>query len=93
MQLHIQGQSYQFKALPFGLPTDHTPMDFTVVQKDVKLTKGYKNPPVPGRLVGQSQIPPNLSPAYTDSSSYLSGVRLVSQHREIGTGPQTSLAL
>ena len=35
------------------------------------ITKGYKNPPVPKRLVGQSQIPPNLSPAYTDSSSYV----------------------
>ena len=29
------------------------------------LTKGYKNPPVPRRLVCQIQIPPNLSPAYT----------------------------
>ena len=28
-------------------------------------TKGYKNPPVARRLVGQSQIPPNLSPALT----------------------------
>ena len=29
-------------------------------------TEGYKNPPVPRRLVGESQIPSNSSPAYTD---------------------------
>ena len=31
-------------------------------------TPGYKNPPVPRRLVGESQIPPGLSPAYSDPS-------------------------
>ena len=35
MHFHIQGQSYQFKALPFGLST--APMEFTVVAKEVKL--------------------------------------------------------
>ena len=35
MCFHIQGQSYQFKALPFGLST--APMEFTVVAKEVKL--------------------------------------------------------
>ena len=35
MRFHIQGQSYQFKALPFGLCT--APMEFTVVAKEVKL--------------------------------------------------------
>ena len=33
MRFHIQGQSYQFKALPFGLST----AQFTVVAKEVKL--------------------------------------------------------
>ena len=37
---------------------------------------GYKNPPVPRRLVGQSKIPPNLSPTYTDPSIPLSRVGL-----------------
>ena len=32
---HLQGRSYQFKALPFGLST--APMEFTVVTKEVKL--------------------------------------------------------
>ena len=35
MPFHIQGWSYQFKALPFGLST--APMEFTVVAKEVKL--------------------------------------------------------
>ena len=54
-------------------------------------TKGYKDPPVPRRLVGQSQIPPNLSPAYKDTNIPLSGVRLASKLGEIRTGPQTSI--
>ena len=35
MHFHLQGGSYQFKALPFGLST--APMEFTVVAKEVKL--------------------------------------------------------
>ena len=35
MLFHVQGHSYQFKALPFGLST--APMEFTVVAKEVKL--------------------------------------------------------
>ena len=49
---------------------------------------GYKDPPITRRLVGQSQILPNLSPAYLNSSSYLSGPRLASQLGEIRTSFQ-----
>ena len=35
MRFHLQGRSYQFKALPFALST--APMEFTVVAKEVKL--------------------------------------------------------
>ena len=35
MHFHLQGRSYQFKALPFGLSI--APMEFTVVAKEVKL--------------------------------------------------------
>ena len=31
-------------------------------------TQGFKKPPVPRRLVGESQVPPGLSPTYTGSS-------------------------
>ena len=34
-------------------------------------TEGYKNPPVPRRLVGENHIPPNLSPAYTDLGKHM----------------------
>ena len=56
------------------------------------LIEGYKNPPVPRRLVGESQVPPNLSPAYTDLGSSLSGTRLAGE-REVRTGPKTGLHL
>ena len=79
MRFHVQGCSYQFKALPFGLST--APMEFTVVVRDPSdgFTEGYKNPPVPRRLVGESHIPPNLCPAYTDLGSSLSRTRLAEQ--------------
>ena len=41
--------------------------------------KGYKNPPVPRRLVGQSQIPPNLSATHTNLGSSLSRTGLASE--------------
>ena len=31
-------------------------------------TQGFKNPPVPRRLVGESQIPPGLFPTYTGNN-------------------------
>ena len=34
MRFHMQGKTYQFKALPFGLST--APMEFTVITKEVK---------------------------------------------------------
>ena len=40
LRFHIQGQTYQFKALPFGLST--APMEFTVVAKEVKLMAIHK---------------------------------------------------
>ena len=35
LRFHVQGRTYQFKALPFGLST--APMGFTVLAKEVKL--------------------------------------------------------
>ena len=40
LRLHVQGQTYQFKALPFGLST--APLEFTVVAKEVKLMAIHK---------------------------------------------------
>ena len=35
LRLHVQGKTYQFKALPFGLST--APLEFTVMTKEVNL--------------------------------------------------------
>ena len=40
LRFHVQGQTYQFKALPFGLST--APLEFTVVAKEVKLMAIHK---------------------------------------------------
>ena len=40
LRFHVQGQTYQFKALPFGLST--APLEFTVVAKEVKLMTIHK---------------------------------------------------
>ena len=43
LRFHVQGQSYQFKGIPFGLST--APMDFAMVVREVKLmaqNKGIK---------------------------------------------------
>ena len=47
---------------------------------------GYKDPPVPRRLVGQSQVPPKLSPTHTDLSSSLSRFGLASERGKIRAG-------
>ena len=49
-------------------------------------TLGYKDPQIPRQLIGESQIPPSLSPAYTGSSKNVSGTRLASEFREIRAG-------
>ena len=56
-------------------------------------TQGYKDPPVPRRLVGQSQIPPNLYPTHSNSGQDVPGSGLAGELRKIGTGAQTSFQL
>ena len=53
--------------------------------------QGYKDPPVPRRLVGQSQFPPSLSHTYPNFSPTLSGTRLVGKCGKIRARTQTSL--
>ena len=53
----------------------------------------YKNPPVPRRLIGESHIPSNLSPAYTDVDSSLSGTRLAGEQGKVRAGPKTGFQL
>ena len=56
-------------------------------------TKGYKDPPIPRRLVGESQIPANLSPTYPNPGQDVPEPRLAGKFREIRTGTQTGLRL
>ena len=56
-------------------------------------TPGYKDPPVPRRLVGESQVLSNLSPAHPKLSQNMPGLRLAGEFREIRTGTQTGLRL
>ena len=53
-------------------------------------TQGYKDPPVPRRLVGESQIPPGLSPAYSGTSEVMPRTRLASKLGKIRTGTQVN---
>ena len=81
LRFHVQGQTSQFKALPLvchcsseGGETDGH-------------TQGYKNPPVPRRLVGESQIPPGLSPTDTGPSKDMSRTKVACKFREINWNP------
>ena len=57
------------------------------------LTTGYKNPPVPRRLTGESLYPPHLSPAYSNPGHTLSGARVAGEQGKVRTGTQTGLQL
>ena len=56
-------------------------------------TQGYKDPPVPRRLVGESQIPPGLSPTYSDPSTNVQGSRLDGELGKVRTATQTNLRI
>ena len=53
----------------------------------------YKDPPVPRRLVGESRIPPGLSPAYTGPNKNVPMFRLAGECRKVGAGTQASFQL
>ena len=56
-------------------------------------SQGYKNPPVPRRLVGKSYIPSNLSKTHPDPGQNVPGFGLVGELGKVRTGAQTSLRL
>ena len=55
--------------------------------------QGYKNPPVPRRLVGEGQIPPGLFPTYSGPSKNVPRSRLAGEYRKVRAGAQTSFRL
>ena len=56
-------------------------------------SKGYKDPPIPSRLVGESHIPPGLSPTYTGPGENVPRSRLAGEHRKVGAGTKTNFQL
>ena len=56
-------------------------------------SEGYKDPPVPRRLAGESLYPPYLSQAYSNPGHTLSGTRVAGEQGKVRTGTQTGLQL
>ena len=56
-------------------------------------SKGYKDPPVPRRLAGESLYPRHLSPAYSNPDHTVPGSRVAGEQGKIRTGPTTGLQL
>ena len=56
-------------------------------------SKGYKDPPIPRRLVGENHIPPGLSPTCTGPSTNVPRVRLAGEHRKVGAGTKANFQL
>ena len=56
-------------------------------------TQGYKDPPIPRRLVDESQIPPGLSPPHSRSSENMPRTRLAVEFRKIRSGTKAGLRL
>ena len=95
MRFHVQGQIYQFRALPFGLSTETHGVHCNSKGGETNgHTQGYKNPSVPRhQYLGESQIPTGLSPAYKRSSKNVSTTVLVGELRQIRTGTQAGFQL
>ena len=55
--------------------------------------EGFKDPPVPRRLAGESLFPRNLSPTYTEFGSSLPRSRLASEQGKVIAGPKTGFQL
>ena len=54
-------------------------------------SQGYKDPPVPRRLVGESHIPPGLSSTYSESGENMSKIGLAGEFGKIRTGSKAGL--
>ena len=54
-------------------------------------SQGYKDPPVPRRLVGEGHIPPGLSPTYSKSGKNTSKIRLAGEFGQVRAGSKADL--
>ena len=82
LRFHVQGRTYQFRALPFGLST--APMEFTVLAKEVKLMAVHKG----------IRIHQYLDDWLVRARSHgilvknVSRARLAGEHRQVRTGTE-----
>ena len=53
--------------------------------------QGYKDPPVPRQLVGESHIPPGVSSTYSESGQNMSKIGLAGEFGKIRTGSKADL--
>ena len=56
-------------------------------------SEGYKDPPVPRRLAGESLYPRQLSPAYSNPSHTVPETRVAGEQGKVRTGPTAGLQL
>ena len=54
-------------------------------------SQGYKDPPVPRRLVGEGYIPPGLSPTYSESGKNMSKIGLAGEFGQVRAGSKADL--
>ena len=90
LRFHFQNQSFQFRALPFGLST--APMEFTCVVKEVKLMAQSRGIRIHQYLDDWLIRAPTKESCHRGTQSLLSllsGVGLGSEPSKVGTGTQT----
>ena len=80
--LSVQGLTFWPVHSPQGIYND------SQRSKMASLETGYKDPPVPRRLVGQSQVPPSLPSAHTKITDSLQRLGMAGKRREIRAGTQ-----
>ena len=92
LRFHFHGQTYQFKALPFGLST--APLEFTVVTKEVKLMAIHKGIRIHQYLddwLGRATSHQVCLQNTLDLVKIMPRTRLAGEFRNIGTGTKADL--
>ena len=94
LRFHVQGQTYQFKALPFRFVNSAHEVHCNSKGGETDgHTQGYKDPPVPRRLVRESHLPPALSRTYTGPNISVPEIGLAGEHGKVRTGTEASFQL
>ena len=94
LRFHVQGRTYQFKTLPFGLST--APMEFNVLAKEVKLMAIHRGIRIHQYLddwLVRARSHQICLPTHPNPGQNVPGPRLAGEFREIRTGTQTGLRL